>query len=329
MLTDQQIQALNAPLDGGVVSQRQQANMTLSYVEGHYCIRKANEIFGFGNWKRRTIYNSAVSIEDVTREKDGKAGWRVAYVAEVEFAVRVVAMDGWVPMTGTGTGESTSYTSPGQAHEGACKEAETDAMKRAMICWGDQFGLALYDKEQAHVEGAVAAAPRSSGGNGQGRQQAPQGGGNGGDGPAGTCPDCGKPVYLRQRKDGSGSFYSCSGYPNCKKSWSVGKAPWDQQARAAGPAPVDPGDDDPFGGSEGGGAGSSLLHVVTDKASFTRFCLASGADTPEKIVSLYKRASERAWDAAISEEALRPEHWQQLHDTAWDILMEEKEASTA
>ena len=246
MLTDQQIQALNAPLDGGVVSQRQQANMTLSYVEGHYCIRKANEIFGFGNWKRRTIYNSAISIEDdvVKTNKDGSpvlrngepvTGWRVAYVAEVEFAVRVG--EEWVPMTGTGFGESTSYISPGQAHEGGAKEAETDAMKRAMICWGDQFGLALYSKAQEHVEGAVAAAPRSSGGNGQGRQQAPQGGGNG---PAGTCPDCGKPMYERQRKDGSGSFYGCSNYPACNKTFQIGKAPWDQQARAAGPARSSP-----------------------------------------------------------------------------------------
>lgn len=325
MLNEQQIEMLNAPLDGGVVSQRNQAGMTLSYVEGHYCIRRANTIFGFGNWKRRTIYNSAVSIEDVTNEKSGKSGWRVAYVAEVEFSVRVG--EEWVPMTGTGFGESTSYISPGQAHEGACKEAETDAMKRAMICWGDQFGLALYSKAQEHVEGAVAAAPRqSSGGNGQGRQQAPQGGGNG---PAGTCPDCGKPMYERQRKDGSGSFYGCSNYPACKKTFQIGKAPWDQQARAQGPAPVEPGDDDPFGGSEGGGAGSSLLHVVTDKSSFTRFCMSVGANTREEILSLYKRASERAWQATISEEALRPEHWQQLHDTAMDILLEEAEAKTA
>ena len=70
---------------------------------------------------------------------------------------------------------------------------------------------------------------------------------------------------------------------------------------------------------------------MTDKSSFTRFALASGMNTPEEILSLYKRASERAWDTAISEEVLRPEHWQQLHDTAMDILLEEaeREAKTA
>src|SRR4051812_31969840 len=39
----------------------------------------------------------------------------------------------------------------GQAHESAIKEAETDAMKRALMTFGNPFGLALYDKDQANV----------------------------------------------------------------------------------------------------------------------------------------------------------------------------------
>ncbi|MBO4334637.1 MAG: DNA topoisomerase 3 [Desulfovibrio sp.] len=30
-----------------------------------------------------------------------------------------------------------------------------------------------------------------------------------------TCPQCGKPLARRKRKDGSGSFFSCTGYPKC------------------------------------------------------------------------------------------------------------------
>lgn len=30
------------------------------------------------------------------------------------------------------------------------------------------------------------------------------------------CPQCGHPLKERQRKDGSGSFLGCIGYPNCK-----------------------------------------------------------------------------------------------------------------
>jgi hypothetical protein len=41
----------------------------------------------------------------------------------------------------------------GQAHESALKEAETDAMKRALMTFGNPFGLALYDKKQREVTG--------------------------------------------------------------------------------------------------------------------------------------------------------------------------------
>src|SRR3546814_5254856 len=39
----------------------------------------------------------------------------------------------------------------GQAHESAIKESETDAMKRALMTFGNQFGLALYYKTPANV----------------------------------------------------------------------------------------------------------------------------------------------------------------------------------
>jgi DNA repair and recombination protein RAD52 len=37
------------------------------------------------------------------------------------------------------------------------KEAETDARKRALMTFGNQFGLALYDKDQTNVEGSAPA----------------------------------------------------------------------------------------------------------------------------------------------------------------------------
>src|SRR5205085_8683411 len=48
----------------------------------------------------------------------------------------------------------------GQAHESAIKEAETDAMKRALMTFGNPFGLALYDKEQANVAEEPSAKDR-------------------------------------------------------------------------------------------------------------------------------------------------------------------------
>ena len=51
---------------------------------------------------------------------------------------------------GSGTGEGKAATA-GQAHEIALKSAETDATKRALATFGNVFGLALYDREQAGV----------------------------------------------------------------------------------------------------------------------------------------------------------------------------------
>ena len=39
----------------------------------------------------------------------------------------------------------------GEAHESAIKEAETGAMKRALVTFGNPFGLALYDREKRNV----------------------------------------------------------------------------------------------------------------------------------------------------------------------------------
>ena len=46
----------------------------------------------------------------------------------------------------------------GLAHESALKEAETDATKRALMTFGNPFGLALYDKQQRQVSPACSAA---------------------------------------------------------------------------------------------------------------------------------------------------------------------------
>ena len=57
----------------------------------------------------------------------------------------------------------------GQAHESAIKEAETDAMKRALMTFGNPFSLALYDKQQREVT-------RSASEQSQSRPQSQEGG---------------------------------------------------------------------------------------------------------------------------------------------------------
>lgn len=144
---------LSKKLNPDNVSQRQQNGMRLDYIEAHYAIRRANEIFDFGGWTRETIENRCVSEREAKIGRQQKDGWRVTYVAKVRIHALGVIREG----TGAGHGIDVDL---GQAHESAIKEAESDAMKRALMTFGDQFGLALYDKTRANV-GVEPEAPQT------------------------------------------------------------------------------------------------------------------------------------------------------------------------
>lgn len=151
MITDKQIEQLNAKLAKENVSTRKGAgNQELSYVEGHHAIREANRIFGFDGWSGRRLGLRLIG-EFVS---DGKTN--VAY--ECHYAVDALG----VTKEDTGYGDGTDRNAL-KAHELAVKEAVTDARKRCLMMFGDQFGLALYDKAQTHVEkpGKDNPKPRS------------------------------------------------------------------------------------------------------------------------------------------------------------------------
>lgn len=144
--TDNQIAALKAPLNRAHVKSRSQAGRSLSYIEGWHAIAEANRIFGFDGWNRETT-----DIRPVCDPyQDAKGNWRVSYMAKVRITVAAEKLIDGVVRNGCGYGSGIDKDL-GQAHESALKEAETDAMKRALMTFGNPFGLALYDKEQANV----------------------------------------------------------------------------------------------------------------------------------------------------------------------------------
>jgi DNA recombination protein Rad52 len=138
MFDDTITKALSAPLGLQHVKSRQQAGRSLSYIEGWHAIAEANRIFGFDGWTRE------VEIQRLgePREVDGK--WRVSFMAKCRVEAKGVVREGH----GYGSGIAKDL---GDAHESALKEAETDAMKRALMTFGNPFGLALYDKDQTNV----------------------------------------------------------------------------------------------------------------------------------------------------------------------------------
>ena len=149
--TSEQLAALAAPLDRAKVRQREQGRSKVSYLEGWQVIAEANRIFGFDGWQRETVEVRCVAERERSIGSSGRSGWGVTYTARVRVSVGTLIREG----TGAGHGIDSDL---GQAHESAIKEAETDAMKRALMTFGNPFGLALYDKQQREVSG-VAAVP--------------------------------------------------------------------------------------------------------------------------------------------------------------------------
>lgn len=141
---DTQTAALKAPLNSSAVKSRSQGGRAVSYVEGWHAIAEANRIFGFDAWSRETVDLKCVAEKDREIGQAKAPGYGVSYIARVRVTVGDIIREG----CGTGHGIDRDL---GQAHESALKEAETDAMKRALMTFGNPFGLALYDKTQANV----------------------------------------------------------------------------------------------------------------------------------------------------------------------------------
>lgn len=146
-----QLELLRADLPASAVKTRKafgDKGAELSYIEAWQAIHSANEILGYDAWSCETR-----TLEETSREKAkdkyGKDQWQVSFVATVRVTFGNIVRDG----TGYGSGYARQV---GEAIEGACKEAESDALKRALRTFGNQFGLALYDKTQANVEGTPA-----------------------------------------------------------------------------------------------------------------------------------------------------------------------------
>ena len=128
---------LKEPLDINAIKHRQGAGgMVLKYIKGDTAIDTANRIFGYGKWGYKVVGRGHEMVED---RKNGPTD---VYTADVELYVAGAAF----PFPGDGMGVvGKPYTV--EMHEKARKEATTDALKRALRHYGDQFGLCLYNED--------------------------------------------------------------------------------------------------------------------------------------------------------------------------------------
>lgn len=132
---------LKAPLDPSAIKPPPQGKYG-EYVDGLHVIREANRIFGFDGWSYEVT-----RLELVCRIETQSGQIRVGYLCAVKVLVDGMYREGTAVGNGAGKPENEA-----DIHESAVKEAETDALKRAMRTFGNTFGLALYDKDKASRE---------------------------------------------------------------------------------------------------------------------------------------------------------------------------------
>ena len=144
MFNTNQLKVLNSELDSSRIKTREKGNINLSYIEGFDVIDTANLIFGYGNWSYLIS-----KLDQVSQEQNHNQNYVVCYKAVVKLIVKdenhtksIFRQD-----VGFGSGVAKALN---DAYENAGKEAVTDALKRAMRSFGNQFGNSLYDKSRNH-----------------------------------------------------------------------------------------------------------------------------------------------------------------------------------
>jgi DNA repair and recombination protein RAD52 len=140
MFTKEQIELLNQELDSSRIKSRSKGNINLSYLEGFDVIETANLIFGFGNWSY-----AITTLQQVSEEINSNQNTVICYKAIVKLTIQDENHTKSIYREDIGFGTGISKTLA-DAHEGAGKEAVTDAIKRGLKGFGNQFGLSLYDK---------------------------------------------------------------------------------------------------------------------------------------------------------------------------------------
>lgn len=149
-ITKEQHEQLLKPLAASRVAKRKQAGIELSYLEAWDVKAHLIRIFGFGGWSA-DVQEAVLAFE----EKNEKGQWSVGY--RVRLMLRVDALACSYTEVAVGF---AALPSRGEAHDMAVKTAESDALKRAAINLGTQFGLSLYDNgRRTDVVGHTLAGP--------------------------------------------------------------------------------------------------------------------------------------------------------------------------
>lgn len=134
---------LNKKLDPAAIKPAPQGKFG-DYVDGYHVISEANRIFGNGGWSYEITRLQETHRAEVSTGRGPQV--RVSYLCTVKVHVGDTFKEGSAVGMGSGKPENL-----GDVIESAVKEAETDALKRALRTYGNTFGLALYDKSRENI----------------------------------------------------------------------------------------------------------------------------------------------------------------------------------
>jgi recombination DNA repair RAD52 pathway protein len=132
---------LAEPLNQQVVQKKQGK---FNYIEAQQAMREANRAFEY-EWSYSI--NDMALVQNELKAKSGDANIKLNYIG---YTCKVIVTVDDISREGYGFGQGTDRDL-GKAHESATKEAESDALKRALRSFGDIFGLALYDKTGSKI----------------------------------------------------------------------------------------------------------------------------------------------------------------------------------
>ena len=134
---------LNKKLDPAAIKPAPQGKFG-DYVDGYHVISEANRIFGNGGWSYEITRLQEAHRATVQTARGEQ--FRCSYLCTVKVTVGDTFKEGSAVGMGSGKPENM-----GDVIESAVKEAETDALKRALRTYGNTFGLALYDKSRENI----------------------------------------------------------------------------------------------------------------------------------------------------------------------------------
>jgi hypothetical protein len=140
-ITRQQFDVLMSPLRGNRVAKRKVQGRDLSYLEAWDVRAHLIRVFGFGGFS--VTADQAECVAHLAEQGQSKRNHLVSW--KVRVTLEIPALGATYSEYAVG---SANLPDLGEAMDMAIKTAESDALKRAAINLGTQFGLSLYNGGQ-------------------------------------------------------------------------------------------------------------------------------------------------------------------------------------